>query len=516
MKYANRLLITLLIAMMCVECYAQKKLFKQALEKGRKPNEFYTIYNSDSKAGKLADFREYAANQNYIVGEVTSIGKTVCTFEFLPKSEYESYLYANLRTDNSVDFSRLTKGGEAYCFRNQSGNNATFTYTNAKWSGETSRAHIQGTGVGYAHPTDKLSRIYFKGKFKDGVPEGEITYVWYQLKGEYEFGKYDASRVTKYQCVVGSFSNDLAPIKTNGKYGFINKTGRIVIAPQYSSVVAGFLNGKATVVYNNEEIIIDKTGKKIDLSARQKSKNAEAKRQKEVANNTQKKTNSDNQKKTTDNKQKKSTDNKQNTPTLYPYTVVFEDGVYYAETESILWCDQRFNDVSFKSLGGLMFGHDSNYTASIFSVSFTIADSKRTSSWSPLIKSIKFGEERDAKFIIHLKGTSETITTPGLIQNMLSNNEEGRNFHNKGGGMFCLNWGAPLSSTSKQKAKKTKSHDTYIVRMFCKYDISYFEVEIGNGKKATLQMEPLKTAATFKAMVNDVEKKMGKVGYYRE
>ncbi|MDO4700781.1 MAG: WG repeat-containing protein, partial [Moraxella sp.] len=61
-----------------------------------------------------------------------------------------------------------------------------------------------------------------------------------------------------------SFSEGLAVVKNNGKYGFIDKTGKMVIAPQYDHY-SHFKNGQAKVGLDDgktpRDFYIDKTGK---------------------------------------------------------------------------------------------------------------------------------------------------------------------------------------------------------------------------------------------------------------
>ncbi|WP_183192346.1 WG repeat-containing protein [Brevibacillus fluminis] len=61
---------------------------------------------------------------------------------------------------------------------------------------------------------------------------------------------------------VGTFSEGLAPASgENGKVGFIDRTGKFVIQPVYESVVDSFTNGIAHVSLNDDVLTIDKTGK---------------------------------------------------------------------------------------------------------------------------------------------------------------------------------------------------------------------------------------------------------------
>jgi len=62
---------------------------------------------------------------------------------------------------------------------------------------------------------------------------------------------------------VGDFSEGLAAVKVNGKWGFIDKTGKIVIKPQFDSERQDFSEGLALVKVNGKWGFIDKMGKMV-------------------------------------------------------------------------------------------------------------------------------------------------------------------------------------------------------------------------------------------------------------
>ena len=66
---------------------------------------------------------------------------------------------------------------------------------------------------------------------------------------------------SKYD-VVDDFSEGLAFVKLNGKYGFIDKIGKEVIPLKYDAT-EWFFRGKALVLLNNEWFYIDKLGNRI-------------------------------------------------------------------------------------------------------------------------------------------------------------------------------------------------------------------------------------------------------------
>ncbi len=60
-----------------------------------------------------------------------------------------------------------------------------------------------------------------------------------------------------------SFYEGLAVVKKDGKYGFINKTGNIIVPLQYDDVGA-FYEGLAWVYKDGEEFYINKQGQRVD------------------------------------------------------------------------------------------------------------------------------------------------------------------------------------------------------------------------------------------------------------
>lgn len=84
---------------------------------------------------------------------------------------------------------------------------------------------------------------------KIGGKEFFITKSNQMLEGDFE--------------AVGIFSEGLAPVKKNGKWGFINENGVIVISPQFNKVDCFRANGLCAVTQNGKSGFIDKSGKEI-------------------------------------------------------------------------------------------------------------------------------------------------------------------------------------------------------------------------------------------------------------
>lgn len=58
------------------------------------------------------------------------------------------------------------------------------------------------------------------------------------------------------------FSEGLAAVRSGEKWGFIDRSGRFVIPPQFNLVLEGFADGLARVYFSDYQVrFIDKTGK---------------------------------------------------------------------------------------------------------------------------------------------------------------------------------------------------------------------------------------------------------------
>lgn len=82
------------------------------------------------------------------------------------------------------------------------------------------------------------------------------TWSFYNQRGQKLFGEYEE---------VGTFVNGLAPVKKNKLWGFVDKTGKLVVDYQYKEV-HNFSDGLAAVKRTNYWNYIDTTGKEIGLA----------------------------------------------------------------------------------------------------------------------------------------------------------------------------------------------------------------------------------------------------------
>ena len=70
-----------------------------------------------------------------------------------------------------------------------------------------------------------------------------------------------AERIPQFE-QAGNFSEGLAVVQVRGSWGFIDKTGRLVIEPKYEWC-CGFSEGVAVVMKSNEVLLIDESGQTI-------------------------------------------------------------------------------------------------------------------------------------------------------------------------------------------------------------------------------------------------------------
>jgi hypothetical protein len=81
----------------------------------------------------------------------------------------------------------------------------------------------------------------------------------FNLCGFVERGS-EEERIPKRFEVVLQFSDELAAVRIDGRYGFIDRTGKIVIAPQYEAA-GPFTGDYAEVQVNGRSGAIDRTGR---------------------------------------------------------------------------------------------------------------------------------------------------------------------------------------------------------------------------------------------------------------
>ncbi len=277
----KRIFILLVISILCITCHAQKKLFEKAMAAGRNPNSFYVVQNKGGKKLKMEDLAEYARNNGYLIGKATykeisrfgDVDQTIETFEFLPKAEYPSFIYSNIKQSDAGYLSNVQEEGSGYFFMGWDNTKLFQHYSNVKWSGQVSYGSIEGKGVGYVL-SDNGKVLFVEGTLQDGFPVGTTTTTIYDTRNY--SSAFIRDNVVEKSITTGKMSDGMAMIEKDGVCGFVNKEGKVAITPQYKAVLQDFVDGQAIVMIDNKECVIDRKGAFVDYSPHQKELFAEA------------------------------------------------------------------------------------------------------------------------------------------------------------------------------------------------------------------------------------------------
>ena len=268
----NRLYIFLAFLTFSLAASSQKRLFKKALANGPQNNGYYyVIYNKGNRMLHVDDLQKYADKNGYILGDATykniirfrKYAMSVETIEFMPKTSYVPYIYSNINYALSLPTS--VNSCSAYVYSSSS--NSLQLLNGLNWSGITINNKADGYGVLAADFNQYI--MFIEGRFENGFPIGDLKISKYTTNGTYY--KFRHSNLSKDMVIsVGELHDGLAYIKSNGKYGFIDQNGNLVIKNEIDSIVSDFDEGRATVVKNNEEQIIDSNGDFLDYTQKQK------------------------------------------------------------------------------------------------------------------------------------------------------------------------------------------------------------------------------------------------------
>ena len=256
-----RTLITILLLLSQVSCFSQAKIFKKVMAEERPYRGFYVFVNKKDKMVRLSDLVTYCKKMGWIVGESTEknitrfgdVDKTVATFEFLPMTEYQNYVFDNLMAHYKA--TDLKTQGSAFFY---SGNKDDMLAKkdNVYWSGTATNGKISGTGEGvYVEGSNYYS---FNGTFQEGLPIGKLTLRKYTPSSKsYYFSK---GSLQNFNYTSGILSEGMLSVQFGNQYGFVDTNGRTVVKPIYSEVKP-FSGGTAIVTSENIRMKIDKTGK---------------------------------------------------------------------------------------------------------------------------------------------------------------------------------------------------------------------------------------------------------------
>lgn len=243
-------------------------LFEKALKAGRNDNGrgAYSLQFPSSKNILVDDALQYMQKKGYILTkdygtkQMIRFGyytRAIKSVEFISEAELESYI-ANMPL--------ITQCGKAVIFPG-----AKKEIINVYWSGSVNNGSINGNGVGYTKLNNSMYVI--KGRFDNGIPNGSCEVVTYTpVFGKYpKFLQHTDQRTVNF--TVGNASNGYMPLLMNGKYGFINDKGDIVVSCKYDKVVEGYNTSGFAIVTDpsdgGQEIKINTSGTKLGYSDNQ-------------------------------------------------------------------------------------------------------------------------------------------------------------------------------------------------------------------------------------------------------
>lgn len=269
----KRFIVVGLLILTSITAFSQKKLFEEALSKGREKTEYYVAVNEKGKVITVKELEEYAKNNGYLVGKYTTktvsrfgdVATSVKSFEFLPKEEYLPYCYYKSREHTNEEFSSLTQKGKVYYLDNDK----KFHIIEVMWSGRVVDGMLDGNGVGFAKPSFSSS-VFFVGNFQKGLPKGKCSYKIIKDKW---------NNITYMTAEVGEISEGLASLRVQNDTlaGFVNERGDIVIPAKFRYVNQKFTNGRATVQDSKKgEYYIDRVGNFLEFTSKQKQLNIQA------------------------------------------------------------------------------------------------------------------------------------------------------------------------------------------------------------------------------------------------
>lgn len=251
-----------------VHVFAQGSLFRDALAEGREYRKFYHLRNPkpDSKFIELEELVKYCKSHDYafdlkefpvkfkVISHYGRNDKTVTDFWFIPRQEYDAYLYDWLSINADQPWNNLKPTTASAVFYD--GN--VVRLDNVRWSGTVSDGKIQGRGTGLG-VAGKL-RYAFTGNFKNGVAvDGEATFKVCDLNDP-KWGTHFKQK----SILAGRESDGMVCFMANDLWGFMGVNGEF-LSPQYKAVKNGYQQGGALVAVRDEwdEHLVDKHGKDI-------------------------------------------------------------------------------------------------------------------------------------------------------------------------------------------------------------------------------------------------------------
>lgn len=274
-------LIIIVFSMLSVRAQGLNAIFSKAIGNGRSNNGSGSYSVQFSKKNVLVDDvllfmtkSGYVLTNSYTTKRMLRFGyydKAMNKVYFILESEIESYIAKTPQTNNT---------GNAVIYLDSKKR----IMNDIHWSGSVKNGWISGNGIGYTKLDNNIMYIV-SGYFSNGIPEGNCAITKATPKIYYDHcydklnnmhnikGLYDDYNGTVTNYKVGKLNYGRRSLYTNGKYGFIDEKGDIIVSCKYGKIVQEFNNAGYAIVTDpsddNQEIKINTDGTKLGYSDNQ-------------------------------------------------------------------------------------------------------------------------------------------------------------------------------------------------------------------------------------------------------
>ncbi|MBQ9436688.1 MAG: zinc finger-like domain-containing protein [Bacteroidales bacterium] len=277
----------------------EDKHFREAMLRGRKEKEYYTLVNNENKEVSESKLIEYCKAHRFLAGSHTKtknlkkFGTTVQTVEefyFLPEDMVLFYVYECC--GDYLSGKNLTQKGAVQYYLTD--NKRFVLLPDAFWSGTVVGGKVEGSGSGIIEQV-RGSYLFFSGTFHQGVPCGVVEYRlvntgwqnWWMTTEQARANKKDGgSPSLKINVDELNGNAALFRFQSDSKYGILEMSNDIItitLEPSLKEqdVKSKFHNGKVKVIQDKKEVYVDRFGKFIDYSEGEKQLMADAKAKEE-------------------------------------------------------------------------------------------------------------------------------------------------------------------------------------------------------------------------------------------
>jgi len=205
------------------------------------------IYSSAYSFSEGVAWVSMESGYNAKYGLIDKTGKQILPFEYELSSSWWEYSLFSDKLAKVSDGKRTGEIGEQrrYVFIDKTGKRVTDSF---HWAFPFSEGFA---AVRFGHDDEEMESSETKYRYMDTNGKfisGETDPIMYW------FFQDDGLRL--------HFSEGLAPFPKDGKYGFIDNTGKFVIEPKYD-FVQGFSDGLSSFYDNGRNGYVDKTGKEV-------------------------------------------------------------------------------------------------------------------------------------------------------------------------------------------------------------------------------------------------------------